>query len=83
MKMITMNFIIIFLNYLNLSFQNVQSALFCDDRILNIYVYDENMGKYNFLQTVKYPEDCDHVDYVDLKVDPGALIKFECRNDAG
>ena len=82
MKMITMNFIIIFLNYLNFSFQNVQSALFCDDRILNIYVYDENMGKYNFLQSVRNPEDCDHVDYVDLKVDPGALIKFECRNDA-
>ena len=78
----TINFIIIFLNYLNFSFQNVQSALFCDDRILDIYVYDESMGKYKFLQNVRYPEDCDHVDYVDLKVDPGALIKFECRNDA-
>ena len=80
--MVIMNIILILLNYLSLSFQKVKSALFCDDRILNIYVYDESRGTYNFLQSVKQPEDCYKPDYIDLDVDPGALIKFRCRNDA-
>ena len=80
--MVIMNIILILLNYLSLSFQKVKSALFCDDRILDIYVYDESRGTYNFLQSVKQPEDCYKPDYIDLDVDPGALIKFECKNDA-
>ena len=82
MKMITMNIFLLLLNYLSLSFQKIQSALFCDDRLGEIYVYDENRGIYKFLQSVIYPKDCYNVDYIDLDVDPGALIKFECINHA-
>jgi len=77
-----MNIIFILLNCLGLSLQYVKSALFCDDRILDIYVYDESRSTYNFLQSVRWPADCYGVDYIDLDVDPGALIKYECRNDA-
>ena len=76
----TLNIILILLNYLSLSFQIIQSALFCDDRIDNIYVKNESTGKYIKLLKVKYPEDCWNPDYVDLDVDPGAVIKFECYN---
>ena len=79
--MLVMNIILILLYCLNLSFQTIQSGLFCDDRILNISVYDERLGSYRYLQSLKNPEDCYNVDYIDLDVDPGALIKFKCRND--
>ena len=80
--MIAINIILILLYCSNLSFQTIRSALFCDDRLLNISVYDERGGSYKYLQSVKNPEDGYHVDYIDLDVDPGALIKFSCRNDA-
>ena len=73
---------LILLNYLGLSFQIIQSALFCDDRIQNIYVYNESTRSFKFLLKVKDPKDCFNPDYIDLDVDPGALIKFECSNGA-
>ena len=72
--------IIILLNYLSLSFQIIQSALFCDDQIRNIYVYNERTRDYTFLLKVRAPEDCWKPDYIDLDIDPGARIKFECYN---
>ena len=76
----TLNIILILLNYLSLSFQIIQSALFCDDQIGNIYVYNESIRAYTFLLAVEDPKDCWNPDYVDLDVDPGAVIKFECYN---
>ena len=81
--MLTMNIILILLNYLSLSLQKIQSALLCDDRIETIYVYDESYGGYRLIKTVISPEDCYTPDYIDLDVDPGDLIKFKCRNDGG
>jgi len=80
--MLIMNIILILLYCPNLSFQIIQSGLFCDDRIYDIYVYDERLGDYRLLQTLKDPVDCDNVDYVNLDVDPGAHIKFRCYNGA-
>ena len=80
--MLIMNIFLILLYCTSLSFQKIQSGLFCDDRITDIYVYDERLGRYRHLQTLNNPADCYNVDYVDLDVDPGALIKFSCRNDA-
>jgi len=77
-----MNIILILLYCLILSFQKIKSGLFCDDRIVDIYVYDERSGDYRHLQTLNNSADCNNVDYVDLDVDPGALIKFSYRNDA-
>ena len=65
-----------------MSFQYVKSALFCDNRILNIYVYDESRETYKFLRSISSTEDYNTPDYIDLDVEPGALIKYECRNDA-
>jgi len=78
--MLTMNIILILLCCLSLSFQTIKSGLFCDDQIKEIYVYDERLGFYKYLQSVKNPVNCWNVDYVDLDVDPGALIKFKCYN---
>ena len=78
----TLNIILILLNYLSLSFQIIQSALFCDDQIGRIYKYNESIGDYEFLLRVKDPKDCWEPDYIDLDVDPGAVIKFECFNAA-
>ena len=80
--MITKNIILILLYCLRLSFQKIQSGLFCDDRILRIYRYDESLGRYILLKYVDNPADCNNVDYIDLDVSPGDRIKFECRNDA-
>ena len=80
--MLIMNVFLILLYCISLSFQTIKSWLFCDDRITDIYVYDESLRDYRHLQTLNNPEDCYNVDYVDLDVDPGALIKFSCRNDA-
>jgi len=80
--MIAINIILILLYCSKLSFQTIRSALFCGDRLLNISVYDERRGSYKYLQSLENPADGYHVDYVDLDVDPGALIKFSCRNDA-
>ena len=80
--MLIMNIIFIILNCLSLSFQYVKSALFCDDRILKVYVYDESIYGYRLLQNLRSPEDCYTPDYIDLDVEPGALIKYECINDA-
>ena len=80
--MLIMNIILILLYCLNLSFQIIQSGLFCDDRIYEIYVYDEKLGDYRLLQTLKDPVDVYNVDYVNLDVDPGARIKFRCYNGA-
>ena len=76
-----MNIIIILLNFLSLSFQIIQSALFCDDQIRNIYVYNENTRAYTFLLRVWAPEDCWKPDYINLDIEPGARIKFECYNE--
>ena len=73
----------ILLNCFSLSFQTIKSGLFCDDRIYRIYVYDESLKDYRILKILNNPEDCYNVDYVDLDVDPGALIKFQCYNGAG
>ena len=75
--MLTLNIIFILLNCLSLSFQYVKSALFCDNRILNIYVYDESSEAYKFLQSVSSTEDYNTPDYIDLDVEPGDLIKYE------
>ena len=80
--MLIMNIIFIILNCLSLSFQYVKSALFCDDRILKVYVYDESIFGYRLLQTLRSPEDCYTPDYIDLDIEPGSLIKYECINDA-
>ena len=80
--MLIMYIIFILLNCLSLSFQYIKSALFCDDRILKVYVYDESIYDYRLLQTLRSPEDCYTPDYIDLDVDPGDIIKYECRNDA-
>ena len=80
--MLIMNIFLILLYCTTLSFQIIKSGLFCDDRITDIYVYDERLRHYRHLQTLNNPADCYNVDYVDLDVDPGALIKFSCRNDA-
>ncbi len=78
----TKNIILILLNYFSLSFQIIQSAFFCDDRIQNVYVYNKSTGTYKFLLKVEDPKDCFNPDYIDLDVDPGDIIKFECFNGA-
>jgi len=75
------NIILILLYCLNLSFQTIKSGLFCDDQITEIYVYDEKLGYYRLLQSIENPVDCDNIDYADLDVDPGALIKFKCQHN--
>jgi len=77
-----MNIFLILLYCTSLSFQTIKSGLFCDDRITDIYVYDESSRDYRHLQTLNNPKNCYNVDYVDLDVDPGALILFRCQNDA-
>jgi len=79
--MLITNIILILLYCLNLSFQTIKSGLFCDDHILDIYVYDEKLGDYRLLQSIEDPADGDNVDYVDLDVEPGALIKFKCQHN--
>jgi len=79
--MLITNIILILLYCLNLSFQTIKSGLFCDDQIKEIYVYDEKLGDYRLLQSIEDPADGDNVDYVDLDVDPGALIKFKCQHN--
>ena len=79
--MIIMKSIIILLYCLSLSFQTIESGLFCDDSLKDIYVYDQKLGNYRYLQSVKSPKNCYNVDYVDLDVDPGAFIKFTCYNN--
>jgi len=79
--MLIINIILILLYCLSLSFQTIKSGLFCYGRILNIYVYEEGSADYRLLQSLENPVYYDNVDYVDLDVAPGSLIKFECRND--
>ena len=80
--MIIMKIFLILLYYTSFSFQKIKSGLFCDDRITEIYVYDEGLGCDRLIQSLENPKDCYNVDYLDLDVDPGALIKFKCKNDA-
>ena len=80
--MLNIYIFLILLNYLSLSFQTIKTALLCDDRVGKIFVYDENRREYKPIYTVTSPENCYNVDYVDLNVDPGDLIKFECINHA-
>ena len=46
--MLAINIILILLNYLSLPL-----ALFCDEHIFNIYIYDESRETYNFLQSAR------------------------------
>ena len=67
--MLIMNIILILIYCLSLSFQTIKSGLFCDDQIQETYAYDERLGFYKYLQSVKNPADCWNVDYIDLDVD--------------
>ena len=81
--MIIMNSILILFYCLGLSFQTIESGLFCDDILKDIYVYDQKLGNYRQLQFEKDRADSSNVDYIDLDVDPGAFIKFTCYNFVG
>jgi len=55
---------------------------FFNDRITEIYVYDERTRHYRHLQSLNNRAYFYNVNNVDLNVDPGALILYKCRNEA-
>ena len=81
--MLTMNIILILLNYLGLSFQKVPTFIFCDDHLEKIYEYDKNTSSYKTLPYIDKGNLCYDPDYLDLDVEPGAFIKFHCLNTGG
>ena len=78
-----MNIILILLNYLSLSLQNVQTYIFCDDHLEKIYEYDKNTHSYRTLPYTDKGNLCYDPDYINLDVEPGAFIKFDCLNTGG
>ena len=83
MKMI--NIILLFVISLKISFQIVQTRIFCDNFLREIYLIDEVKNSQKLILTEKVEKIwSDHYSYHNLDVDhPGALIKFKCYNVDG
>ena len=75
---------LILLNCIYISFQIVQTRIFCDNFLREIYLIDEVKNSQKLILTEKVEKIwLDHYSYDNLDVDPGALIKFKCYNVDG
>ena len=75
--------ILIFFNAFSLTFQTVQTAIFCDNFLREIYLIDEDTHTEKVIATGWDGNWEDPYVFNSLDVDPGALIKFKCYTTEG